>query len=407
MPLTDSKIRNAKSTGKSYKLADANSLYLEITPSGSKLWRYRYRIGSHENIYAIGKYPTLTLADARAERDKAKKLVQQGIHPAHHRQLNVSHQIAENADTFMFIAREWIEYESPRKNWTSGYHAKITNTFESDVFPAIGSLPIRSILPAHILGILKKMEKRGAEVLAIVTRQWCSSVFRYAVSNLRADNDPTFVLKGAIKRPKVISNRPIPVQELPKFLKAIDNYTGQRSTVIAVKLLLLTFVRTKELREGVWDELDFKSRLWKIPAERMKMREPHTIPLSSQALDLFIELKRLTGGQKWLFPNARRPVDCMCPTTINRVLEYLGYGGIFSAHGFRGTASTILNDIGYRPDIIEKQLAHRDTNKVRAIYNRAEYLPERTVMLQQWADYLDELEAGVKKNMPCKINSLT
>jgi len=396
MALTDVKIRNAKPTSKPYKLTDANSLYLEIKPTGSKLWRYRYRIDGKENIYAIGEYPTLSLAEARTERDTAKKLVKQGVHPAHNRKLKVTQQIADNADTFQSIAKQWIDYECSRKKWTESYHAQIVKTFNTDVFPSIGNLPIRSILPVHILTILKRMEKRGAEVLAIMTRQWCSNVFKYAVPNLLADTDPTFVLKGAIKRPKVKSNKHLIEEDIPAFLKALDNYSGQRSTIIAVKLLMLTFVRTVELRKAVWSEFDFEARLWKIPAERMKMREAHIIPLPDQAMKLLLELKGLTGNKQWLFPNTRQVKGCMCATTINRVLEYLGYSGLLSAHGFRTTASTILNNMGHRPDVIERQLAHKDVNKIRAIYNRAEYIPERTVMLQQWADHLDGLCPGAK-----------
>ena len=398
MPLTDAKIRNTKPTDKSQKLYDGGNLYLEIKPNNKRYWRYRYRIDGKENIYAIGDYPTMSLAVARTERDDAKKLVKQGIHPAHNRQLKLSQQVSENADTFRAIAAEWIEYENKRKNWTSTYLNQINKTFLTDVFPAIGNLPIRTITSAHILTILKKMEKRGAEVLAIMARQWCSNVFKYAISNLRTDNDPTYVLQGAIKRPKIRSNPPLPVELIPGFLNALKNYNGQRPTVIAIKLLMLTFVRTKELRESVWSEFDLEERLWKIPAERMKMREPHTVPLCDQAVSLLKELKQINGHQQWLFLNTRKPTTCMSATTINRALEYMGYSDIFSAHGFRTTASTILNELGYLPDVIEKQLAHKDSNRIRAIYNRAEYASERASMLQQWADYLDKMEEKYSKS---------
>lgn len=401
MPLTDAKIRNTKATSKTQKIYDGGNLCLEIKPNNKRYWRYRYRIDGKENIFAIGEYPAMSLATARTERDEAKKLVKQGVHPAHNRQQKVTQQVSENADTFKSIATEWREYEYARKKWTTRYHKQIENTLLTDFFPSIGSLPIRTITSSHILAILKKMEKRGAEVLAIMARQWCSNVFRYAMSHLRADNDPTLVLRSVVIRPKVVSNPPLPTEEIPRFLKILEGYSGQRTTIIAINLLMLTFVRTKELRESVWSEFDLDARLWKIPAERMKMREPHTVPLSKQAVELLQELEKITGDQKWLFPNIRRVEDCMSGTTINRALEYMGFSVMFTAHGFRTTASTILNDLGHRPDVIEKQLAHKDSNRIRAIYNRAEYFPERIKLMQDWADYLDGMgKPTTDKNTP-------
>jgi len=391
MSLTDIKIRNTKPTDKIQKLYDGGNLCLEIKPNNRRYWRYRYRIAGKENIFAIGEYPTMSLAEARIERDEAKKLVKQGIHPAHQRKLKITQQISENADTFKTIATEWIEYEYSVNKWTVSYYNQINTTFNKDIFPAIGSLPIRTITSAHILAILKRMEKRGAEVLAIMTRQWCSNVFKYAVSNLKSDTDPTFLLSGSIKRPKIRSNRALPIDRVPEFMKALDKYTGHRATIIAVKIIMLTFVRTIELRKAVWSEIDLEKSIWNIPGERMKMREPHTVPLSRQVVTLLLELKQITGHQKWLFPNIRQNQDCMSGTTLNRVIEYLGFKDVFSSHGFRVTASTALNNMGYRPDVIEKQLAHKDANKIRAIYNRAEYYPERVALMQDWADYIDGL----------------
>lgn len=391
MSLTDVKIRGTKATDKIQKLYDGGNLCLEIKPNDKRYWRYRYRINGKENIYTIGEYPTISLAAARTAREEARKLVKQGINPSLDRKTKITQQVLQNSDLFRGIASEWISYENSRKKWSSTYLDQINKTFDNDVFPFIGNLPIRNITPAHILSLLKRMEKRGAETLAIMTRQWCSKIFKYAVSNLRASNDPTFVLKDSILRPTVKSNSPLPIERVPDFLLALNKYSGHRATVIAVKLLMLTFVRTKELRMATWDEVDLEAKLWNISSDRMKMREAHIVPLSSQAIALLTELKEITGHQKWLFPNTRRSADCMSATTINRVIEYIGYKDVFSAHGFRVTASTALNDAGYRPDVIERQLAHKDTNRVRAIYNRAEYLPERTAMLQKWADFIDEV----------------
>lgn len=391
--LTDVKIRNTKPSEKAQKLHDGGNLYIEIKPNGKRYWRYRYRIDGKENIFAIGTYPDLGLAAARTARDEARKLVKQGIHPSHQRKMMVAQQIADNADTFQSISTEWFLRESERKKWSSNYRLQIEKTLKFDFYPVVGSLPIRSITPAHILGVLKKMEKRGAETLAIMARQWCSSVFRYAVAHLKVDGDPTISLKDAIKRPTVKNNPPIPEDDIPRFLKALEGYSGYRSTTIAIKILMLTFVRTAELRGAVWDEFNFEAKLWQIPAERMKKRVAHAVPLSDQVLKLLNELRGITGHQKWLFPNTRQPSVCMSATTINRALEYMGFKDVFSAHGFRTTASTILNELGYRPDVIEKQLSHQDSNRVRSIYNKAEYLPERRELMQNWADYLDGLRS--------------
>jgi integrase len=238
------------------------------------------------------------------------------------------------------------------------------------------------------------VEGRGAKTVALLLRQWSSTIFRYAVATLRADSDPAAALKGAITRLKTKHRKPLTRADLPRFIKALDSYGGYRTTVIALRLMLLTFVRTVELRAAHWAEIDLDRAEWRIPAGRMKMRELHIVPLSRQAVELLLELRSLTGGRSFLFPNCRRPNSCMTATSLNRALERMGFNGKgsmgFSAHGFRSTASTILNELGYRPDVIERQLAHSERNKVRASYNQAEYLAERRAMMQEWADLTDE-----------------
>jgi integrase len=408
MSLTDAKIRNTKPAEKPIKLKDSNGLYIEIKPNGSKLWRYRFELGgkNKESVFAIGEFidnakdkPNAThvsLAEARTRRNEARELVKQGINPAHHRKQGLALQVTENENTFKVIANEWMETTKNKKEWTPYYVKQVERVMNADVFPLVGKFAIRSISSAQMLSVLERIEKRGAHTVALLARQWCSAVFCYAIGRRKADNDPMAVLKGTITRPEVVHNKPLPQKEIPIFLKALDNYGGYRTTTIAINLLMLTFVRTIELRAATWDEFDLESLEWRIPANRMKMRQPHIVPLSIQAIELLKELHTLTGGQKWLFPNYRRPVDCMTGTTINRCIERMGYGGRFSAHGFRGTASTILNEMGYKPDVIERQLAHSDRNKVRASYNRAEYLSERRVMMQEWANFLDGLKAGAK-----------
>lgn len=392
MALTDTRIRTAKPAAKPFKITDSAGLHLEVRPTGSKLWRYRYRIAGRENLYALGEYPALSLAEARSERDKARKLVKQGIHPSHNRQALLVTQVAENANTFEAVGREWVERNKGK--WSDYYLKQVEGFLRTDVYPYVGQLPIRSVSAAHILAILKRVEKR-APTVALLLRQWCSAIFRYAVSTLRADVDPCFALKGAISKPKVEHHKPLSRNEIPKFLDALAKSGGYRTTVIALRLLLLLFVRPIELRASTWSEFDLDGAEWRIPPERMKMRELHIVPLPKQAVDLLRELKELTGGRPLLLPNYRRPKTFMTATTLNRALERMGYGGgRFTSHGFRATASTILNEMGFRVDVIERQLAHKERNQSRASYNRAEYLAERREMIQTWANYLDSIAVG-------------
>ncbi|MSQ54905.1 MAG: DUF4102 domain-containing protein [Betaproteobacteria bacterium] len=400
MALTAAKIQNTKPGNSPLKLTDSGGLYLEVRPSGAKLWRYRYRIAGKENVFALGVFSKVGLAEARTERDKARVLVKQGIHPAHNRQAMLSDQVADNANTFAAVAREWISQN--RASWSAYYLRQVERVLRDDAYPYIGNLPIRSVSAAHLLEILKRLETRKAPTMAILLRQWSSAIFRYAVSTLRADADPAAALKGAVKRPKVEHHKALGRADIPDFLKALENYGGYRTTAIAMRLLMLTFVRTGELRAAEWSEFDLDRAEWRIPAERMKMREPHFVPLSAQAVELLRELHTLTGGQRLLFPNYRRPKFCMTATTLNRALERMGYAGRFSGHGFRATASTILNEMNYRPDVIERQLAHAERNKVRASYNRAEYFPERKAMMQAWADLIDEMARLDSKVIPIK-----
>lgn len=388
MALTDVKIRQAKAADKTLKLTDSNGLYLEVKPNGSKLWRYRYRIAGKENLFAVGEYPALSLQDARKARDDARDLVKQGIHPSHARQSMLTDQLIKNANTFEAVAREWIGKMKP--DWTVYHHKQVTNCFEQNAFPKLGRLPIRNVTAAHLLDILQTMEKRGAVTYSLLLRQWCSAVFRYAVVTLRADADPAAALKGAIRRPKVNHSKPMPVETIGDFKARLSKYGGNRTTVIALRLMLYLFTRTVELRKASWPEFDLSGAEWKIPAERMKMRRIHLVPLPWQAVALLNELHRITGAGDWLFPNFRRPDDVMSATTINRALEHMGYAsGLWTGHDFRATASTQLHEMGFKPEVIERQLAHVEENKTKAAYNHAEYLAERRVMMQAWADWID------------------
>ncbi|PRP71117.1 integrase [Chromobacterium amazonense] len=396
MALTDVKVRQTKPTEKPVKISDSNGLYLLVKPNGSKLWRYKYRMADatgtiRENVYAIGEYPTLSLSEARAERDRARELVKAGRHPSQVRRSEKANQIAENANTFQAVALEWLEKK--KASWKPYTYYQASKAIQNNAFPAFGSTPLREVTPAMLLEMLQKMEKRGAETLAIQVRQWCSAVFRYGVATLRADFDPAYALKGALHRPPVNHSRALTVEDIADLKAKLDKYGGNRSTIIAIRLLMYCFTRSAELRKAGWDEFDIVRAEWRIPADRMKMARLHVVPLSRQAIELLNELRRLTGAGDLLFPNQRRPNESMSITTINRALTHMGYStGAVTGHDFRATASTLLHENGFTALAIERQLAHVERNQVKAAYNHAEYMEERRQMMQWWADYIDAIQ---------------
>lgn len=418
MPLTDTRIRNAKPKDKPYKLTDSKGLHIEIRPTGAKLWRYRYSLpgtrrdgtpGLVENVYAMGDYcqppagetpeqaearraaDQYTLEEARQERLRLRGLVKRGIHPVEHRRTNKLQRQTEGANTFEAIAREWLERNKP--HWSDRYYKRVRSVLEREVFPGIGALPIRDVTAAHLLPLMQTVAKRGAEVVAVNVRVYCGAIFAYAVTTLRADGDPTIVLRRAIKVPDTKHKTPLTKEQIAELLKKLQSDTGA-FTKYAMRLLLLTWVRPSEIRGAEWSEFDLDAAEWRIPAARMKMRELHVVPLSTQAVELLRELQKLTGTNRYLFPNYRRANACMSDGTLNKALHRLGYKERFTAHGFRATASTILNELGQRHDVIERQLAHSDRDKVRASYNHAQYMPERRAMMQQWADLVDAWASG-------------
>ncbi|MGH8580600.1 MAG: tyrosine-type recombinase/integrase [Gammaproteobacteria bacterium] len=391
MPLTDTRIRNAKPTEKPYKLADGGGLYIEVKPNGSKLWRLRYRLARKENVFAIGAYPVVSLAGARAARDAAKKLIRDSIHPAHHRRLERVRKANEHANTFESVAREWLNYN--REHWTEKTLQQRKRALERDVFPAVGSLPMKQVSPAHVLSVVKNTEKR-APAMAGLVNQVIGADCRYAVVTLRADGDATNPLRGALKPRQVEHSRPLSRDEIPGFFRALEAYPGHFSNKSALRLMWLTLARTVEVTEARWCELDLEAALWHAPAARMKAREPHTVPLSWQAVALLESLKRITGNGEYLFPNRDNLSKPVSQGVLWKAFVSLGYLGRFSPHGIRATGSTFLNEMGYRSDVIECQLAHRERDRTRASYNAAQYLEERRQMMQHWADYLDALCSG-------------
>lgn len=399
MPLTNTKIRNARPTQKPFKLTDGNGLYLEVRPTGTKLWRYRYRIDGKENVFALGEYgPTsanahvYSLSDARIERQKARELVKQGIHPSHYRREGKERAQAKQRDSqsnsFEKLAHEWLENKKAR--WSERYYKQALKYLKRDVFPYIGNKSVSEITSRDMLQIVQRVAtERQTPVVARLVRVWCSGVFRQGINTLRCDTDPTEAVKDAIERPLVKHNRALAPHEIPKLLASLRGYGGHVETKCAIHLLLLTFVRYGELRQAKWVEIDIEQGTWRIPAERMKTRKPHLVPLSRQAVKLFQELHSVNGQGELVFPGNRsnKPIE---GSTVLMALRYMGYNDI-SPHCFRSTASTLLNELGYNPDHIERQLAHKPRNQVRDAYNRAEYLAERALMMQGWADYIDGL----------------
>lgn len=392
MALTDVKIRQTKPLDKPFKLSDSGGLYLFVSPSGSRLWRYKFRIAGKENVFAIGEYPALSLQDARRARDEARELVKQGINPTHQRQAAVAANLDEGGNTFRAVADEWLAKKKDR--WTAYYHKQVTSCLEQNCYPKIGRLPIRSVTAHHVLDIMTTMEDRGATTYALQLRQWLSAIFRYAVVTLRAESDPAAPVKGAVTRGEISHAKPMDSETIGDLKARLDDYGGNRTTVIAIRLMLYLFVRTSELRNAEWVEFDLLKGEWLIPKERMKRRRELWVPLPRQAIELIKELASITSAGRYLFPNNRRPDQSMSATTINRALEHMGYAsGQWTGHDFRATASTRLNEKGYRHDAIERQLAHVDGNATRRVYNHAEYADERRGMMQDWADWIDSIPA--------------
>lgn len=390
--LTDAIIRNTKPKDKPFKLTDGAGLYLLINPTGSRLWRLRYHIGGLEKKLSIGPYPEVSLKEAREKAVEAKKAIRTGIDPSQAKKAQKAS--ASGADSFETIAREWFEKFST--GWAPGHAERVIRLLERDVFPWIGNRPIKVISAPELLSVLRRVESRGAVDTAHRCRQTAGAVFRYAIATGRAERDPVPDLRGAIPpaREGHMAAMTDP-KALGGLLRAIDAYEGGLIVRCALRLAPLVFVRPGELRRAEWKEIDFERGEWIIPGEKMKMREPHIVPLSRQAVEILREIQPFTGGSPYVFPS---PTSMTRPISDMALLTALRRMGIskeeMTIHGFRSTASTLLNAQGWPADVIERQLAHVERNKVRAAYNRHDYLAERRKMMQAWANYLDELKAG-------------
>ena len=387
MSLSEAKIRNAKPESKKYKIADGEGLFLLVLPSGSKYWRLKYYFGGKEKQLALGVYPEVGLAEARNLRAQAHKALSAGNDPGELKKDAKRVAEAKAADRFEVVAREWLDKR--RHEWApSSLRVKLIY-LEKYLIPSLGERPISAITAPDILKFLRVIEARGTLDTARRVMQMTGQIFRYGIATGRAERNPVPDLKGALKTPVVRHHAYLNAKELPEFLRALDAYDGTPLTKLALRLLLLTFVRTTELRGAEWKEIDLDDSLWRIPAERMKANSMHLVPLSRQAVGVLRELHKLSGQRQHVFPNGHKPSDFMSENTMLFALYRMGYHSRATGHGFRSTASTVLNEHGFPPDVIERQLAHGERDKVRAAYNHAQYLPERRKMMQWWADYLD------------------
>jgi integrase len=408
MALTDTRIRNAKPKGKAYKLSDGGGMYLLVIPDGRCYWRLDYRFAGKRRTLALGVYPIVSLSNARARREDARALLAKSIDPSAVKQATKRAAQLASKNTFEAVAQEWIANQ--RNRLAPRYRALLLARLEADIFPEIGSRPIGDIEVPEVLATLRKVEKRGVIETARRLRQICGQVFRYAIVTGRAKYDPSAALGGALGSPgRARGHRAMALNEVPNFLNALRAYDGDPRTRLALRLMVLTFARTTELRGAQWSEfenLEGNEPLWRIPAERMKMKREHIVPLAPQAVAVLRELRASPGSEASpsLFASPSRE-GYMSNNTMLYALYRMGYHGRATVHGFRAMASTALNEMGFRPDVIERQLAHQEQNAVRAAYNRAEYLHERRAMMNHWADHLDAL-AG-RNVVPLKTKAVT
>ncbi len=389
--LSDTTIRNAKPSDKPYKRFDAGGLYLIVNPTGRKWWRFKYRFAGKDQLLSLGTYPEVSLKEARDARDAKRKLVAAGIDPSAERKATKAALVRRETGGFEAVAREWFEKFSA--NWEPSHADTVIRRLQRDVFPWLGVRPVDQITAPELLTVLRRVEGRGALETAHRIHQVCGQVLRYAVATGKAQRDPSADLRGAL--PPVREKHHAALTE-PKqvgaLLRAINGYQGSFVVRCAMRLAPLAFVRPGELRKAEWSEFDLDGATWRLPAARMKMRTEHIVPLSRQAVEILSELKPLTGGGRYVFPSARTTGRPMSENAVTAALRRMGYGrGEMTAHGFRTIASTLLNELAWPRDAIERQLAHAERDGVRDAYNRAEYLAERKRMMQAWADYLDGL----------------
>lgn len=393
--LTDKALKALKPREKPYKVADGKGLSVHVQPSGALWWRFKYRFRQREKLISLGTYPDVSLKRAREKRDEARTLVADGIDPAQQRKAEKRAARIRAHNTFRAVAETWMGDQQ----WTDDYRFLVRRRLENHLFPELGERPVAEIEPPELLDALKRIQARGTLDTARRVRQLASQVFRYAVAHGIARRDPTADLRGALPTAKPTPRAAITdPRQVGALLRAIDDYSGQPETRAALQLAPLVFVRPGELRRMEWTEIDWEGAEWRIPAVKMKMDDAHIVPLSNQALAVLREVHKLTGHRKYVFPSLRTGDRPMSENTMNAALRRMGYPkDEMSPHGFRAMASSLLHEQGWPSDVIERQLAHAERNKVKAAYARTEHLEQRRRMMQAWADYLDSLKSGGKE----------
>jgi integrase len=396
LALTDTQVRKAKPGTKPFKLSDAGGLYLAVMPTGGKLWRWKYRFEGKEKLMSLGSYPEISLAAAREAHVEGRKLLSRSVDPMARKRAVKEAAGVESRTSFTAIASQWMEHWKEDKSLR---HVDSTRRrLDANILPILGSLQITDIQAPDVVTMIRTVEARGARDLAKRALETTGQIFRYAIAhgharrNPAAEIKPRDILKATVKT----NYARVDTRELPALLRSIEVYNGAPVTRLAIKLMAHTFVRTGELIGARWNEFDFEEKRWNIPAERMKMRTPHIVPLSRQSLEIIDLLRLLTGEKELLFPGDRNPAKPMSNNTILKALERMGYKGRMTGHGFRGIASTILHERGYSHEHIELQLAHAPRNAVSAAYNHALYLKPRGKMMQDWADFLEQTQRGAK-----------
>jgi integrase len=388
--LSDTNCKNAKPKDKIYSLSDCDGMYLEISPNGSKYWRLKYRYAGKQKRIALGVYPEVSLKEAREKRDDIRKIIRNGDDPLIERK-KIKIETKENViNSFKNIACEWFE---KNKSAMAERHAfYVIRRLEANIFPFLGSIPIKKITPKDLLAVIRKIEERGAYEVSRRTLQVVGQVFRYAIATGRAEHDITADLRGALQQRKKRNYPCFSEKEFREFLSKFSDFKGNAVTKSALRLLMLTFVRSGELRGARWNEFDFEASEWRIPAERMKMKEQHIVPLSKQTICVLEGIGKISGREGLLFPCRTDKTKPFSDNTLSKAFRDHGYKDKATPHGIRATASTTLNENGFRADIIERQLAHTERNSVRASYNHAQYLLERREMMDWWGNYVERLE---------------
>lgn len=397
MSLTDVQLRNLSDPGKHF---DGNGLYLELTKAGGRYWRMKYRFGGKEKRLAFGVYPVVGLKQARDLTAQARKVLKDGGDPGELRRADKAKSAHEAVNTLEAVARDWMTHQASR--WDTATAERIRATLENDIFKALGARPLVSIKPGEIMAAVKKIEARGASDQAGRVLQRVKAVYRWAMIHERIDANPMLdLVPSEILKPREVQHRAAMTdKELPEFLAKLAAYDGDPHTRHALRLLILTATRPGETRGALWAEFDLEAALWIIPAERMKMRTEHRVPLSSQAVEVLNSMQTLSAGGVLVFPSPYYPSKPLSENTFNSALARMGYKNTATAHGFRALFSTVANECGWNPDVVERQLAHKEQNGTRAAYHRSTYLKDRQILMQWWGDYLDGRKSGKVVKMP-------